>query len=84
MLRALGMYHRTLVELIVGQSVYFSVPAILLGLLIAWCIYAGVAAYLAYYTILPIELVFHGQAIAMGVVLGFCMPLISTLIPTRV
>eukprot|EP01105_Mastigella_eilhardi_P014560 TRINITY_DN3312_c0_g1_i1.p1 TRINITY_DN3312_c0_g1~~TRINITY_DN3312_c0_g1_i1.p1 ORF type:complete len:1294 (-),score=364.22 TRINITY_DN3312_c0_g1_i1:27-3428(-) len=83
MLRALGMMHYVLIELICMQSLSFSIPGILIGLGCGWLLYLGVAAYIAHYVVLPIDTSFTTSAVLIACVFGFFMPIVANIVPIR-
>lgn len=83
MLRGLGMRHYVLIELLLTQAVYFSIPGILLGLFFGWLFYLIVAALIASFVHLPIDTNFSGYAIGVAVLLGFAMPIVANIFPIR-
>ncbi|GAM19320.1 hypothetical protein SAMD00019534_024950, partial [Acytostelium subglobosum LB1] len=83
MLRAQGMRHHTLIILLLVQSLYFSIPGILLGLIFGWVCYAVVAHFIYQFVILPVNLDLHGQAVLVGVVMGLLLPILANIVPIQ-
>eukprot|EP00026_Physarum_polycephalum_P001035 Phypoly_transcript_01036.p1 GENE.Phypoly_transcript_01036~~Phypoly_transcript_01036.p1 ORF type:complete len:1168 (+),score=174.37 Phypoly_transcript_01036:78-3581(+) len=83
MLRGLGMRQYVLIELLLTQAIYFSIPGILFGLLFGWLIYLIVAAFIASFVNLPVDVEFTTSAIVVAVLLGFFMPIVANIFPIR-
>ncbi|EGC28601.1 hypothetical protein DICPUDRAFT_159955 [Dictyostelium purpureum] len=84
MLRAQGMRQYALIILLLTQSLYFSIPGIMFGLFIGWCLYA-VVAYFVYvqFVLLPIDLTYHSTSIISGLAMGFLMPIVANIAPIQ-
>lgn len=83
MLRALGMEQYTLIMLLAVQSTLFSVPGVLLGLFGAFLAFIPIGAALSGFTRIALPLMLSPSAIAMGVIVGFVMPLVSLISPVQ-
>ncbi|KAK5577019.1 hypothetical protein RB653_001956 [Dictyostelium firmibasis] len=84
MLRAQGMRQYALILLLLTQSLYFSIPGIVFGLFIGWCLYA-IVAYFVYvqFVLLPIDLTYHTTSILSGLFMGFLMPIVANIAPIQ-
>ncbi|KAN0044893.1 hypothetical protein ACTA71_006419 [Dictyostelium dimigraforme] len=84
MLRAQGMRQYALILLLLTQSLYFSIPGIVFGLFIGWCLYA-IVAYFVYvqFVLLPIDLTYHTTSIVSGLLMGFLMPIVANIAPIQ-
>ncbi|KAN0018407.1 hypothetical protein ACTFIU_011023 [Dictyostelium citrinum] len=84
MLRAQGMRQYALILLLLTQSLYFSLPGIVFGLFIGWCLYA-IVAYFVYvqFVLLPIDLTYHTTSIVSGLLMGFFMPIVANIAPIQ-
>ncbi|KAL6065065.1 FtsX domain-containing protein [Balamuthia mandrillaris] len=83
MLRALGMQHNSLIKLLTIQALYFSLPAIGLGLGAAFLVNIPVAYFIASYSDTEMDIRLSSISIAIGLALGFIMPIIANIIPIR-
>ena len=83
MLRALGMKQYVLAELLSIQSLMFSVPGILLGILLGWVLYIPIAAYISTYTMLRPDLGLNVVAWVLALCMGFLMPVIANVVPIK-
>jgi ABC-type antimicrobial peptide transport system permease subunit len=83
MLRALGMEQYTLVALLTIQSLLFSIPAIILGLIVSWLVFIPVGNALSNISAVHIELVLTSRAIVMATIVGFVMPLFALIGPIK-
>lgn len=84
MLRALGLPHNTLSAVLCIQTAAFSIPGILLGLIIASVLHivvvVGVAAFASVDTLV---LVMPTSAWIYGIVLGIVIPAVANIVPIR-
>jgi len=83
MLRALGMQQYNLIQLLVIQSLLFSVPGIMLGLVIANLLFIPIGSFFSSFSLVPISLVLSWKAIGLGVGIGFVMPLVALIGPVQ-
>lgn len=83
MLRALGMQSYVLIELLVTQSLSFSLPGIALGLLASFLVFIPVAYLIADFALSPVDITMAGSAAAIAVSLGLVMPLIAIVGPIQ-
>ena len=83
MLRALGMKQYVLAELLSIQSLMFSVPGILLGILLGWVFYTPIAAYISTYTMLSPDLGLNVVAWVLALCMGFLMPIVANVVPIK-
>ena len=83
MLRALGMKQYVLAELLSIQSLMFSVPGILLGILLGWVFYIPIAKYISTYTMLRPDLGLNVVAWVLALCMGFLMPIIANVVPIK-
>ncbi|ELR12239.1 efflux ABC transporter, permease, putative, partial [Acanthamoeba castellanii str. Neff] len=83
MLRALGLRHKSLIQLLTIQAVFFSGPGIAIGLLLAFFINVIVAYFIADYTSTAVNVLIGWTPVLVGVSLGLFMPIIANIIPIR-
>lgn len=83
MLRALGMKNYTLIMIIVLQSLIYSIPGVIVGLLLSWLINIPVSSILSKFTALKISTALSGSSIGMGIGVGLIVPLFSVIIPIK-
>jgi len=81
MLRALGMPHRTLVQILLSKSLLFSAPGIGLGLLLAFLANIPIAHELAAFAVVPPDYAFLAAPLVVSALLGLGMPLVANLVP---
>lgn len=67
MLRSLGLPHRVLVLLLFLQSLFFSVPGILLGFLVCFIIYVPVDLFFSVFATVDTRMTLQSSAIILGV-----------------
>ena len=79
MLRALGLRTVSLVQLIIIQSLVFSLPGVIIGLVIAFLINVGLRLYIFSYSYSYTTYLITVGAALIGVCLGFFMPLLSNI-----
>jgi ABC-type antimicrobial peptide transport system permease subunit len=83
MLRALGLRHNSLIQLLTIQAVFFSGPGIAIGLLLAFLINIVVAYFIAGYTSTAVDVLIGSTPVLVGVSLGLFMPIVANIIPIR-
>ena len=81
MLRALGMRHRTLVQVLVSKSFLFSVPGIALGLLIAYVVNVPLEDVISGYASIPSSYSFYTSPLLLSIAVGLVMPLVANIVP---
>jgi len=81
MLRALGMKHRTLVQILLTKSFFFSLPGSSLGLFCAFLANIPLALYLADFAIVSPVFTFLPFPLLLSLSLGFTLPLVANLVP---
>eukprot|EP00741_Cyanophora_paradoxa_P007415 tig00001128_g7174.t1 len=83
MLRALGMRHHVLVELLLLQSTWFALPGVALGLLAAFLLTIPTVRVIENVFSYSIPFNLEQPAVTYGVVLGLLMPLLANVGPIR-
>ncbi|KND05187.1 uncharacterized protein SPPG_08881 [Spizellomyces punctatus DAOM BR117] len=83
MLRSLGMRQRNLINLLFFQSLYFSVPAILIGLLVSYVAFIPISYGLSQFANIPLDASLSTASISLGVCAGILLPLLGMILPTR-
>eukprot|EP00455_Lapot_gusevi_P003462 TRINITY_DN11415_c0_g1_i4.p1 TRINITY_DN11415_c0_g1~~TRINITY_DN11415_c0_g1_i4.p1 ORF type:complete len:879 (-),score=175.03 TRINITY_DN11415_c0_g1_i4:116-2752(-) len=83
MLRALGMKHFTLVQIILIKSLSFSTMGISLGLLFAFLFNIPVSQSIADFAVITPKFSLAPNAILAAVALGLVMPLIANVVPIQ-
>jgi hypothetical protein len=83
MLRTLGMRQAVLVPLLVLQSLLFSVPGILAGLLVCFLLYVPIDVFLSIFATIPTTPYLTSAAVLLGVLVGVLMPLAGVVLPIR-
>ena len=81
MLRALGMRHRTLIQVLVTKALMFAIPGIALGLLIAYILNMPVDASLSDYAAIPHSSAFYQSPLLLSIAVGLIMPLVANIVP---
>ena len=81
MLRALGMRHRTLIQVLVSKAIMFSVPGIAIGLLVAWVVNMPLDGVISDYAAIPPSYRFYSSAVLLSVAVGLVMPLVANVVP---
>ena len=81
MLRALGMRHRTLIQVLVTKALLFAIPGILLGLLIAYLLNMPVDASISDYAAIPHSSAFYQSPLLLAIAVGLIMPLVANIVP---
>ncbi|KAI9168390.1 hypothetical protein H9P43_007762 [Blastocladiella emersonii ATCC 22665] len=83
MLRSLGMQQASLIGLLMIQSLYYSIPGIVLGLIVCLVFYVPVEYILSTFASVPIALGLDTTAWSLGLVLGLVLPVLGMLVPIR-
>ena len=81
MLRALGMRHRTLVQVLVTKALLFAVPGIMLGLMIAFLVNIPVDGLISDYAAIPHSSAFYQSPLLLSIAVGLIMPLVANIVP---
>eukprot|EP00002_Diphylleia_rotans_P012112 TRINITY_DN2372_c0_g1_i2.p1 TRINITY_DN2372_c0_g1~~TRINITY_DN2372_c0_g1_i2.p1 ORF type:complete len:590 (+),score=61.92 TRINITY_DN2372_c0_g1_i2:617-2386(+) len=82
MLRTLGMKNTLLVNVMIAQSLFFAVPGVIFGLLVAYFFNIPLAHLIASYSYSHIILSFTVGALVAPIILGIFIPLFSNIVPT--
>uniref|UniRef100_A0A6B2KXA1 ABC3 transporter permease C-terminal domain-containing protein n=1 Tax=Arcella intermedia TaxID=1963864 RepID=A0A6B2KXA1_9EUKA len=83
MLRALGMHQVTLIQLLVVQSLLFSVPGIVVGLILSNLAFIPIGSFFSSFSGVPVDLFLTTKALGLGVFIGFIMPLVALIGPVQ-
>jgi len=83
MLRALGLKHYVLIELLTFQSLTYAIPGVALGLLVCFVVNVPVMNLLSALAGYPAPYTIDRAALIYALVLGFSMPLIANIGPIR-
>ena len=83
MLRALGMTHKTLTDLLSVQAFSFAVTGIVFGMSIAGLLHLPLALIFADFSGLDIPFRLPDHAIALGCAVGVIMPIVANVVPVR-
>ncbi|KAL7747024.1 hypothetical protein RI367_007637 [Sorochytrium milnesiophthora] len=83
MLRSLGMKQDSVIGLLIIQSLYFSVPGIILGLGVSILLYMPIEGALSSYANVPYNLQFSTSAWLLGLLLGLLLPVVGMVVPIR-
>ncbi|KAI9220627.1 hypothetical protein BC828DRAFT_383053 [Blastocladiella britannica] len=83
MLRSLGMEQSSLIGLLITQSLGFSVPAIVAGLVVCLVIYTPVEYILSTFAFVPMQVGLSTSAWALGLTLGLGLPVLGMLVPIQ-
>lgn len=84
MLRALGLPQNSLIQVILAQSMFFAVPGVIIGMILAWLIGILVNFIILTYAKLPTLSVLLGTyASFVPILLGFFIPILANIIPIR-
>ena len=81
MLRALGLQHNSLITLIVFQAFSFSIPGILLALMVGTLLDIIVCLIVYTYAMDATSYMPGFEAVLIGITIGLVMPMISNYIP---
>ena len=81
MLRALGMRHRTLIQVLVTKALLFALPGIALGLLIAFLVNIPVDGLISDYAAIPHSAAFYQSPLLLSIAVGLIMPLVANIVP---
>ena len=77
MLRMLGMPKVVLIALLCFQALYFAVPGIVVGFVICFILYIPIEFAISYFVITSMQAEIQSGAIALGLVLGICLPFLG-------
>lgn len=83
MLRVLGMRQSSLIVLLSLQSMFFALPGLTLGFLVAYALNMIVSYCVFESTMLPTSYILDSRAIGIGLGIGIAIPLVSNLWPIR-
>mmetsp|Transcript_10929 Transcript_10929/g.40739 ORF Transcript_10929/g.40739 Transcript_10929/m.40739 type:complete len:1124 (-) Transcript_10929:289-3660(-) len=84
MMRALGMNAVQMVEIIIGSSLFFAIPAILVALILAFLINLLAQQVIDKFVVLDhVDPHLHTWALLIPIILGLFIPLISNFLPIR-
>ena len=83
MMRALGMKSSALIQHLIMQATYYSLPGITLGLLAAFSLNVPLSNLLADFAFFPRDYTLTSSAVAVGTLIGLFMPLVSTIVPIQ-
>jgi ABC-type antimicrobial peptide transport system permease subunit len=83
MLRALGLEHNSLMSLLLVQSVFYALPGIALGLLLALLLSVPIELLIAEYSSTGATFGLASSAVWMGSVLGLTMPMVANVVPIK-
>ena len=83
MLRTLGFRSRHIIVLLITQSLFFSVPGVIFGLLICYVLFLPISYYLTLMVGSPVDMSVSPAALALGIVLGLVLPLLGVTVPIR-
>jgi len=81
MLRALGMKHRTLVQILCSKAMMFAIPGILLGWMIAFVANVPLAITIGSFARVSPIYTFVTDPLLASLVVGLVMPLIANIVP---
>ena len=81
MLRALGMRHRTLIQVLVTKALLFAIPGIALGLMIAFLVNIPVDGFISDYAAIPHSSAFYQSPLLLSIAVGLIMPLVANIVP---
>ena len=75
-LRTLGMRQPYLVVLLLFQSLLFSVPGVISGLLVCYLIYVPIGFFLSTFSGSDVDITIDSTALFLGIVLGLILPVV--------
>ena len=75
-LRTLGMKQPYLVLLLMFQSLLFSVPGVLLGLLVCYLTFVPIGLFLSMFSGSPLDISIDITALLLGILLGLILPIV--------
>nr|CAG4716010.1 unnamed protein product [Naegleria fowleri] len=84
MLRALGLRQYSLIQVILAQSMYFAIPAIIIAMILAFLVNILVEYILQVVISTPsLNLLFFWGAVVVPIALGLGIPIVANIIPIR-
>ena len=83
MLRALGLPHNALIELLLIQALLYAIPGILIGLAIAQIFSLPIIFFMSAYSSVKTTYWMEWETLLMGVTLGLLMPIVSNIAPIQ-
>lgn len=83
MLRMLGFHSYSLVTLLVIQSFVFSLPGVLVGLLLCYILYLPIGYYLSDVVGSVVDVSFTPTSLTLGILAGVILPIFGTVFPIR-
>ena len=83
MLRALGLPHNALIELLLIQALFYAIPGITFGLIISQLLSAPIIYFMVQYSSVPASYLLQVDTIVLGCTLGILMPIISNIAPIQ-
>jgi ABC-type antimicrobial peptide transport system permease subunit len=83
MLRSLGFKKSNLMQIIIFQSLFFSIPAIIFGLIIAFFINIPISNFFFTFAGIETNYMLSNTTIILGIIAGLTLPLISSYFPIK-
>ncbi|KAI9104652.1 FtsX-like permease family-domain-containing protein [Phlyctochytrium arcticum] len=83
MLRSLGLQQNALIELLFFQSFFFSIPGILLGLVISFVAFFPIAYAMSQFAKIPMDPSFSTASLILGICAGIILPILGMILPTQ-
>lgn len=83
MLRALGLPHNSLIELLFIQAIFFSIPGIIIGIISAFLLSIPITLIMSNYAAYSLSIKLELSAIILGLFLGIFMPIVSNIAPIQ-
>jgi ABC-type antimicrobial peptide transport system permease subunit len=83
MLRALGMQHPHLAEILILRALLFAVPGTILGLIGCYFAHIPIADAIAAYASLPPVYALETRAVVIAAIVGIVMPFVANILPIR-
>jgi len=83
MLRALGMKHDNLVTLLILQSLFYAVPALVIAMVLAYTLDMMLVYIIANYATVAPDYNLPRSSIALGITIALVLPLISNIVPIQ-
>jgi ABC-type antimicrobial peptide transport system permease subunit len=83
MLRSLGFKKSNLMQIIIFQSLFFSIPAIIFGLIIAFVINIPISNFFFSFAGIETNYMLSNNTIILGIIAGLTLPLISSYFPIK-
>lgn len=83
MLRALGLQNRSLIIILTIQALFYALPGIIIGILMAFLAFLPLADLLASFGSLPADYSIDQYALLISILLGLFLPILANIMPIQ-